>query len=610
MAGYPRVTLLVSAGILLLAHPLSAQLKLGDLSVAASGNIQPGYTANYGNSITSTHNWEISGMGTVNGSYHNPGFLTFSVEPYVNESRDNSDYRSVSNASGVAADVGIFNGSHYPGSVNFSKTWDAEGTYNLPGVANYVTHGNGTGFGIGWGEAIPEMPSLTARYQRGNNDYSLYGSDSNGSSNYNNFNLNSNYQIAHFGLGAFYTLGDNHSDIPEIVSGQAASTIDSHNQTFGFNVYHPLPLRGTASASASESIFDASYMGFKTNQRVGLVNASATFFPARTVSVSSSLNYSDNLQGQVLSQILNTSGVADGTTNTSSGALDLINQVSFHADGTLQATLSYERRSQSYLGTNYSENTFGGGAAYAHKVFQGNFNLTVFATGSVVDGGGSSTLGVNVNQNYTGTYHGWDFSEAFTYAQNNQTLLVAYTTSYFNFNGNAHRRVGKLLVSVGAASGHTGFSSEKGYSSGNQNYYGNVTYRNFLTGSGSYSKGTGQALLSGSGYQPGPLPYGLYSLYGGDSYAFSVSSTPRRGLILSTTYAKADVNSSSANPSGPATESSNSNTVMSSQVEYHVRKLNFVSGYTHLDQGFSSSSVKAESLSSFYIGVSRWFKFF
>ena len=52
MAGYPRITLLVSAGVLLLAHPLSAQLKLGDLSLTANGNVQPGYTANYGNSIS------------------------------------------------------------------------------------------------------------------------------------------------------------------------------------------------------------------------------------------------------------------------------------------------------------------------------------------------------------------------------------------------------------------------------------------------------------------------------------------------------------------------------------------------------------------------------
>jgi len=610
VARFARILLLVSAGFILLTESLSAQLNVGEMSLSATGNIQPGYTANFGNTIASTHNWELSGTGTVNGSYHNPGFLSFTVAPYLNESRDNSDYRSVSNSSGIAADVNIFNGSHYPGTFSFSKSWDAEGTYNLPGVANYVTHGNGTGIGVGWGVAIPDMPSLSARYQRGTSDYSLYGSNSAGSSDYNNFNLNSSYQIAHFGLGAFYTLGDNHSDIPEIVSGQPSSTIDSHNQTYGFTLYHPLPLRGTASASATESIFDATYLGFKTNQHVGLVNATATLLPSKSVAVSSSLNYSDNLQGQVLSQVLNTSAVADGTTNNTSSSVDLMNEVSFHADGTMQATLSYERRSQSYLGTNYGENTFGGGATYSHKIFKGNFNLTAFATGSVQDAGGSSSLGLNVNQNYTGTYHGWDFSEAFTYAQNNQTLLVAYTTSYFNFNGNAHRRVGKLLMSLGAASGHTGFSNEKGYTSSNQNYYGSVTYRNFLTGSGSYSKGTGQALLSGSGYQPGPLPYGLYSLYGGDSYSFSASSTPRKGLVLAASYAKADVNSSSADPSGTPTQSSNSNTVLSSQVEYHVRKLNFVSGFTRLDQGFSSSGDKTESLSSFYIGVSRWFKFF
>jgi hypothetical protein len=38
--------------------------------------------------------------------------------------------------------------------------------------------------------------------------------------------------------------------------------------------------------------------------------------------------------------------------------------------------------------------------------------------------------------------------------------------------------------------------------------------------------------------------------------------------------------------------------------------LYFNSGYARLEQGFSNSGTPPEVVSSFYIGVSRWFNFF
>jgi hypothetical protein len=38
--------------------------------------------------------------------------------------------------------------------------------------------------------------------------------------------------------------------------------------------------------------------------------------------------------------------------------------------------------------------------------------------------------------------------------------------------------------------------------------------------------------------------------------------------------------------------------------------LNFVSGYARLEQGFSSAGTRPEVISSYYMGISRWFHFF
>jgi hypothetical protein len=45
-------------------------------------------------------------------------------------------------------------------------------------------------------------------------------------------------------------------------------------------------------------------------------------------------------------------------------------------------------------------------------------------------------------------------------------------------------------------------------------------------------------------------------------------------------------------------------------LQYQFRKLSFNSGYSRLQQSFSASGTKPETISSVYFGVSRWFNFF
>ena len=43
---------------------------------------------------------------------------------------------------------------------------------------------------------------------------------------------------------------------------------------------------------------------------------------------------------------------------------------------------------------------------------------------------------------------------------------------------------------------------------------------------------------------------------------------------------------------------------------YNFRKLNFITGYSRLVQGFSVSGAPPAMVGSFFVGVSRWFNFF
>jgi len=207
MAGLKRVARFVQAGFLLLALPAAAQLKFFGTTSTLSGLLSPGYSADFGNQTSSDHNWILGGVATLSGSYYNPNFLSYNASVFVNQSRANSNYQSISNASGVNASVNLFSGSDFPGSVSYSKAYNSEGNYAIPGIANYVTHGNSDTFGINWSENIPGKPSFSAGFQFGGTNYSVYGTNDQGNDSFHTLNLHSGYSVGGFNMGAFYSNG-------------------------------------------------------------------------------------------------------------------------------------------------------------------------------------------------------------------------------------------------------------------------------------------------------------------------------------------------------------------------------------------------------------------
>jgi predicted porin len=76
-------------------------------------------------------------------------------------------------------------------------------------------------------------------------------------------------------------------------------------------------------------------------------------------------------------------------------------------------------------------------------------------------------------------------------------------------------------------------------------------------------------------------------------------------LILAASYAN-----STSNTTSNSVSSANQNDQINLLAQYQVRKLYLTSGYSRMGQGFSGSGTPPEVISSFYIGVSRWFNFF
>jgi len=612
VAGLLRFSWLAQAGLLLLALPVSSQVKLGELSTNLNGTLATGYAANYGNFTSSNHSWTVGGAATFSGSFYNPNFLSFNVGLYLNQSRANSNFQSISDASGIDVTSTIFGGSHFPGSVSYSKAYNSEGNYAVPGLANYVTHGNSDNFSVTWSENLPGKPSLSAGYQFGNSRYSVYGTNDQGTNAFHSFNLHSSYNLAGFNMGAFYLTGGGRSLIPQVVAGALNTETNSSDSAFGFNVAHPLPMQGSVSAGFNRSNWNSDYLGYSSKGTVDLVNSLAAMRPTNKLSVTATINYSDNLSGQIYQSIISAGGAVTGiNSDQTSNSLDIMGVGSYAALPNLQTNAFAEHRTQYFLGETYGVKSYGGGATYARELLDGSFNGSLTVTDNIADKTGQNTLGFSTNENYSSVVLGWHVTGSFGYAQNVQTLLVTYMNSFFNYSGTARRRWGKFNVSAGAGAARTALTQQEGTENSSQTYTASAGYGVWLNANGSYSKANGQALATGAGLIPIPvpspiLPSNLVSLFGGSSYSFGVSSTPLKKFTAAAAYSRAASNTSTDS----IMSSSNKNDQFNALIQYQFRKLYFNSGYARLEQGFSNSGTPPEVVSSFYIGVSRWFNFF
>ena len=597
---------------MLLALPAAAQLQLGDLNSNLSGTIQAGYNGDYGNQIGSDHSLAFGGSGTLAGFYYNPNFVSFTVSPYMNQARDNSAFQSISDASGVNLNSSIFGGSHFPGSISYAKAYNSEGNFAIPGVANYTTKGNSETFGLNWSEIVPGLPSLTANFQTGNNQYSIYGSNDTGSTDNKSLGLRSSYMLKGFNLSAYLSDGTSHSDIPQVLDGSSQpETATSSNHGYGFAVGHQLPFHGGFSANMNSSYVDSNYAGYSYNGTIDTYTATAAFQPTQKFHVSVSTDYSNNLTGSLYEAIVSTGGiVTPPSQGQSSNSFDLLSTASYSLLPNLQTLASADHRQQSFLGQSYTSDAYGGGLTYGRVVLGGSFNAALSLTDETVSTSSSNLFGYSGTVNYNKRFDGWSTSVFFNYAQNVQTILITYMSSSYGYGGNIRRRWGKFGTSAGASFNKTGLTEEAGTDSSSQSYNASVSYSPWINLTGSYSKSNGNGIESGAGLiltqTPEPV-LGASNLiqFGGTSYSFGFSSNPKRRLTLSASYARADSNS---NLLGIA--SANNTKMINTLFQYQFRKMYLTGGYSNLVQGFSTSGLPPENVSAFYIGISRWFNFF
>ena len=597
-----------------LAAAQQQQLSIGEnTKLNANGLFTFGYSGDYGDAVPSDHGLNFGGSGEVSGYYYNPNFISFSATPYYNQSRADSSYQSITGASGVTGTANLFSGTHFPGSVSYNYTENSTGTFGLTGQPNFTTYGRGNGFGINWSALVPDLPTLSVGYTQGSGSGTIYGTDQESKSSQRMFNAHSNYQIEGFRLNAFFTHNSFNSEFPEFLAGEQDQFQNSSGHDFGFSAIHALPMRGTfsasydrASATSNSMANEAANEGTSNSSSYTDDNesASVSFSPTRKFSFNVSQNYVGNLSGY-LTQSLSSNGIPQEEVGLGAGShsVTLGAGANYQFTNFLSSSLQATYYDQFYFGHSYTGEYLAGTVNYNKRLW----DMLSFS-GSVIDssnGQGQNALGFIGNANFFRGFGHWATSGQFSYAQNVQTVLITYTTSYYQYRASLTRRLPKGLQWTGSFSGsHSGLTNDPGSNSSSRGYATALSAHR-LSINGVFSQSSGVSVLGVGGLiVPNPTP-GLtnFIISNGSSYGGGITVNPVSRLSITGNFSRAISNTFAS------TISHNDQQLYNAQLQYHLRRIGLQAGYLRFTQGISAIGAPATT-TSFYVGMNRWFNFF
>jgi len=602
--------------LLAMVQVATAQVKVGDdLQMNANGLLSGGYQASYGDQIQSGHSFEVGASGTLSGSYYNPNFLNFSVSPYYNQSTLNSNFQSLTDSSGVIATVNLFTGSRFPGYASYHYDHDSTGTFGLVGAPNFTAIGNGQGFAVGWSALLPNWPTFSVNYSQGNGTGTLYGTTEESSSDVHTLNLRSTYQFAGWLVNGFYDHTTVNSTFPEFLGTQPGQNfVNSTGSDYGINGSHGLPWHGSVSLSYTHSTYDGNYgsslnpainnSSFTTNTETAI----AQFHPTVKLGIFVNQAYIDNLNGFFFKNIANSgNGVPILQLGSNASSMNLSVGANYTLTKNLYAQADVTYYNQTYFGQTYNGSYVTGTIGYNRRLWDlFTFSASVIESSNQFQDNSTGFVG---NVNYVHRFGLWETSGSFSYAQNVQTILVTYNTSSYNYNANVHRNLGRSTQWTASFSGsHSGFTSQPGTANHSEGFATSLALRKFSLNA-NYLQSSGNSVLTSNGIQPIPptpglLPEGLI-VYDGKSYGGGVTVTPIPRLYITGNYSHAVSDTLSNELS-----SHNRTEIFYGQVQYHLRQISLLAGYTNFSQGISASGTAPGHQYSYFIGVSRWLNFF
>ena len=602
--------------LLLVAPAALAQVQVGETHMNAGGLFTFGYSGDYGNQIPSDHGLDFGASGTLNGYYYNPNFLNFSITPYYNRSKADSDYQSLTNASGVAGTANFFTGSHFPGSVSYHYDYNSTGTLGLQGVPNFTTQGNGQGFGINWSALFPGWPTLSAGYQEGSGSGTLYGTDQESTSSLHIFNLRSTYQWDGFNLNAYYDHTTNHALYPEFLVGETGDDVqNSSGHDIGVGASRSIPLwDGSFFSSYTHSVYSGIFTfsgepGTNSGYSDNIETVGANFKPNDRLSLNFSQSYISDLSAYLVEGQSNNGNLVPPVSNLGSNSYSnvLTGGATYRFTNYLFGVAQASHFNQYYFGQNFGGTYIIGNLEYQKRLL----DMFTFSAGVIENNNavGTNSLGFTGTVNYYRRFGSWITTGNFTYAQNVQSVLVTNSQSFYNYAGSIHKRWSpRVQWSASFGGSHSGLNTYANTTSNSESFSTSLSLRQ-LTMQANYVTATGLSVLTAAGLVPlPPIPGELnpnLTLYNADSYGGGLSWTPVRRLVLTGSYSRAFSHTLT-----DTLYSRNETDVWYGQLQYRLRRISLLAGVTNYKQGISAIETQPSNITSYFVGIQRWFNFF
>jgi len=602
--------------LLVMAPVASAQLQAGDnVTMQMNGTLTGGYSGNYGNQIPSSHTLDFGADAQLTGDYYSPNFLNFTLSPYYDRSSANSASQSLTNSSGVDAAANLFSGSHFPGYVNYRYANNSTGIFGLAATPNFTTVGTNQAFGVGWSVLLPNRPTLSVSYAQGSGNGNVFGTDQESTSSTKTFNVRSSYTYAGWNLLAYFHHLNIDAKYPEFISGETGNNLNnSGGNDVGVAASHALPWQGSIAMNYSHYSYSSDYSSEladasnATNYSINLETANLIFRPTQKLSLFASQSFTTDINGFLYQNLIeNNGGIPINQSSSQSFANTVSGGASYNFLPNFYSTAQITYYNEMYLGNTYDGSYFTGTVGYAKRLLRTfTFSATVIDTTNKFS---NNSLGFIGNVNAFHAFGPWELSGNVSYAQNVQTILVTYTTSYFNYGANLHRKLNRGMQWTVAANGsRSGFTNQPDTLNHTEAFATSLAIRHVSLGA-NYGQASGQSLLTSSGIQPIPptpgLPLGDLIVYNGRSYGATLTLTPLPRLMLSGSYAHANSSTLSDQIS-----SLNRTEIYYAQLQYRLRRISLLAGFTKFSQGISAAGTPPGNEYSYFIGVSRWISFF
>jgi hypothetical protein len=624
------------------------QLKVGDeTELNLTGSASLGYNRVW--DATTSDSVAYGFDAQLSGSYHDPRFLNYTVNPYLNQSNLNSTFNSNTLASGVNAQANFLSDSRTPVQFTYVRDYNRQGTFNVPGsLGNYITNGNGQSFSVNASYLPENWPSIQGTYVHAGTDYEVLGTPGTGRSHSDLFGLSSAYVLWDTNLSASYTKSWVNSESPAFGAPDQFITQNTAQDTFQVSASRKIFTKANLSGGYSRSHIFGEYSNTNVDSTFNSVYGDLAVTLTDRLTVAGHANYSSNLSGQYFSNIIGGTSGQKGVTTADGGAVGASSTgeslsytssyLSYGANASYRATHSLvllgsiDHRVQgqynglpdftstiSQIGATWTHTLWGGGfgAAYGFSyswtpVYTYENSTTKPGTITATQTGTSSFMGNSATVSYGRAFGAWSANVAGSYGEGLTKLLVGYTQTNYGASGSISRNVKYWNMSLYASYSNSHVNSTTLADTMTESYGASFSHKNFGA-SASYGKSSGNALQVLGGIVPTPIPItgtpqDLLIQFYGESYGFGASWKPKRRLNISGTYTRAHY--TTINPlAGPAPVNSQTEQYYV-RTEYSFRQLFVYTGYSYVSQGYNTATSVPFNYNAFYVGVTRYFNFF